>query len=295
MILFVSEFRHFIKVKTSSEMLVDSSHSQDLLKVNLDVILTKLPCSVVALDIQDIMGNYSRNVHGKLLKNRVDRNGNLIAPYVEPKDPEEENKHMHDVPQPDIEVLKSEFQNQEGCQFIGNINVMRVPGNFHVSSHSYQRTLHNLFNSNKDFTYDISHKINHISFGDESDIQYVKNTFDVGNVSPLDGIEKKSDPKVRKMFEYYLKVVPTQYNEINGKSFDVYQFSSNSNDVKGNMFFPTLYFRFDIAPILIRYQQYKESSFEFFVQLCAIVGGIYSVIGIIDTLVNRLLRSSKSG
>lgn len=113
-------------------------------------------------------------------------------------------------------------------------------------------------------------------------------------MAPLDGIQKIRDPNLKKMYEYYLKVVPTQYNEINGKAFEVNQFSCNSNDVKSNMFFPTLYFRFDIAPILIKYQQYKDSSFEFFVQICAIVGGIYSVIGIIDTLVNRLIRIGKS-
>ena len=132
-ILFISEFRSFIKVKTSSEMLVDSSHSQDLLKINIDIVLTKLPCSIVAMDIQDIMGNYSKNVHGKLLKNRVDRNGNLISQYIEPHQ-QENQKYMNSVTQPEINELKRELKDQEGCQLVGNINVMRVPGNFHISS-----------------------------------------------------------------------------------------------------------------------------------------------------------------
>lgn len=292
-ILFISEFKAFIKVKTSSEMLVDTSHSQDLLKINIDIILNKLPCSIVSLDVQDMMGNHALNVHGKLNKNRVDRNGNFIALYEEPKHPDEEKRHPTDVPQPDLKELKRDIKNEEGCQLVGNINVMRVPGNFHISSHAYGRTITKLL-SGSDFKYDISHRINHISFGDESDIQYIKSTFDVGNVSPLDGVVKQKDPKSDKMYEYYLKVVPTNYNEINGKSYDVNQFTSNSNEVNINMMIPTIYFRFDIAPILVRYEQYRESSFEFFVQICAIVGGIYSVIGILDTLVNRIFGFSKS-
>jgi len=273
-------------------MLVDTSHSQDLLKINIDIILTKLPCSIVSLDVQDMMGNHSLNVHGKLSKNRVDKNGNFIALYVEPTH-DVENHHITDVPQPELNDLKKAIANEEGCQLAGNINVMRVPGNFHISSHAYGRTITKLITSSE-FKYDISHKINHISFGDESEIQYIKNTFGIGNISPLDGVEKKKDPKSEKMYEYYLKVVPTNYNGIDGRSFDVNQFSCNSNEVSINLMIPTIYFRFDIAPILVRYQQYRENSFEFFVQICAIIGGIYSVIGIIDTLVNRLFRSSKS-
>ena len=172
LILFISEFRAFIKVKTSSEMLVDTSHSQDLLKINVDIILTKLPCSIVSLDVQDMMGNHSLNVHGRLSKNRVDRDGNFIALYVEPKHPDGEHRHVTDVPQPELKDLKREIKDQEGCQLVGNINVMRVPGNFHISSHAYGRTITKLI-TNSEFKYDISHKINHISFGDEDDIQYL--------------------------------------------------------------------------------------------------------------------------
>lgn len=179
-ILFISEFRAFVTIKTSSEMLVDSSHSQDLLKINMDIVLLKLPCSIVAMDVQDIMGNYLRNVHGNLIKNRVDRNGNLIAAFVEPHFPDknDKNRHPHEAPQPELEELKRQIKDQEGCQLIGNINVMRVPGNFHISSHAYQRTILSGLQG-FGFVYDISHKINHISFGDESDIQYIKKTFNV--------------------------------------------------------------------------------------------------------------------
>lgn len=291
-LLFISEFRSFIKIKTSSEMQVDTSHSQELLKINMDLFITKLPCSIVSLDVQDVMGTHSLNIHGNLVKNRIDEHGNLISIFKEPK----EEGHSHDahtqVPQPDYEELKKEIQNKEGCQLVGNISVLRVPGNFHISSHAYGRTIARLVAEGV-FKYDISHKINHISFGDESDIQLIKANFHVGNLNPLDGVVKSRKNDKDKIYEYYLKVVPTSYIDMNGKSYDVNQFTTNSNEVPINMTIPTIYFRYDIAPILVRFEQFKESFFEFFVQVCAIIGGIYSVIGILDTLINRLLRTTK--
>ncbi len=291
-ILFFSEFRAFIKVKTSSEMLVDTSHSQELLKINIDLIITKLPCSIISLDVQDVMGTHSLNVHGKLVKNRVDEKGNLIAIYNEPKEEGHSHEVHAEVPQPDYAQLKKDIKNKEGCQLVGNISVLRVPGNFHISSHAYGRTIGRLISEGV-FQYDISHKINHISFGDESDIQIIKANFNVGNLNPLDGVVKAKKNDKDRIYEYYVKVVPTSFVGIDGKSYDVNQFTSNSNEVPINNTIPTIYFRFDIAPILVRFEQYKQSFFEFFVQVCAIIGGIYSVIGILDTLINRLLRTNK--
>lgn len=291
-LLFIAEFRTFMKIKTSSEMLVDTSHSQELLKINMDLVINRIPCSIISLDVQDVMGTHSLNVHGKLVKNRVDQNGNLISLYNEPKEIGHTHEAHSDVPQPNYEQLKREIQNKEGCQLFGNISVLRVPGNFHISSHAYGKTIARLINENI-FKYDISHKVNHISFGDESDIQLIKAKFNVGNLNPLDGISRIKKGEADKIYEYYLKVVPTNYVDINNQSYDVNQFTSNSNEVPVNMMTPTIYFRYDIAPILVRFEQYKESFFEFFVQICAIIGGIYSVIGIIDILVNRLFRSAK--
>lgn len=291
-LLFITEFRAFMKIKTSSEMLVDTSHSQDLLKINLDVIIKHLPCSLLSLDVQDVMGTHSLNVHGKLVKNRVDSSGNFISVYHEPQESAHAHENHAEVIQPKYEEVKKEISNKEGCQLVGNINVLRVPGNFHISSHAYGKTIAMLIGEGN-FKYDISHKINHISFGDESDIQDIKSKFNVGNLSPLDGFTRNKKEKEDFIYEYYLKVVPTNYIDIFGKSYDVNQFTSNSNEVPVNMMIPTIYFRYDIAPILVRFEQYKESFFEFFIQICAIIGGIYSVIGIVDTLINRVLKGSK--
>ena len=50
---------------------------------------------------------------------------------------------------------------------------------------------------------------------------------------------------------------------------------------------PAVYFRFDLSPVTVRYWQYKEEFSHFFVQICAIIGGIFAVTGIIDGLIHK--------
>lgn len=60
---------------------------------------------------------------------------------------------------------------------------------------------------------------------------------------------------------------------------------------------PAIYFRFEISPITANYYQYRDEFSHFFVQLCAIVGGIFAVTGILDGIVHKsvlyLLKKSR--
>ncbi len=62
---------------------------------------------------------------------------------------------------------------------------------------------------------------------------------------------------------------------------------------------PAVYFRYDMSPITVQYKQYKEKFLHFLIQLCAIVGGIFTVTGIIDGLIHtsvaHLLKKANMG
>jgi hypothetical protein len=63
----------------------------------------------------------------------------------------------------------------------------------------------------------------------------------MGEINPLDKSSKISSE--RKIFEYYMKVVPTTYVDINDRTFYVNQFTSTSNEVPATMTIPTIFFR----------------------------------------------------
>jgi hypothetical protein len=272
-------------------MLVDTNVGSDKLKINLDITLKRLPCSIVSLDSQDVMGTHSLNIHGRLVKKKLDRNGIVIGELIENKLAHKtKGEHTHDdEDMPNYEDVKTAVREQEGCQLIGNIEVLRVPGNFHVSSHAFGNIIGRLA-AEGFYKFDISHTVNHISFGDESDLKHIKNNFNVGILNPIDGVSKThSDNKI---YEYYLKVVPTSYTDVSGKTYNAHQFTSNSNEVTANMMVPTIFFRYDISPILVKVVQYKQNVFHFFIQICAIVGGMFTVMGILDNLLDKLTRSN---
>jgi len=298
-LLFINEFSSFVKIKTSSEMLVDTNSNSDKLTINVDIILHKIPCSIISIDAQDIMGGHTLNVHGLITKTKLDANGNSIGSYLEAKTGDNKNEitdhnsdhHSNHPRLPKYEDVKKAVLDKEGCKLEGTIQVLRVPGNFHISTHAYGSIVAKLL-SEGIFKLDLSHKINHISFGDESDLRHIKSKFDVGILNPLDGVEK-IDHTNQKLYEYYLKVVPTTYVDIEGNTLSAHQFTSNSNENINNNMISTIFFRYDISPILIKITQYREIFFHFFIQICAIVGGMFTVMGIIDHLLYKLTRGKQ--
>lgn len=223
-----------------------------------------------------MMGTYL-SIQGTLSKTKLTKTGTDISKYVENKENE-----------PTLEEVKLALQMSEGCRLSGSILVLRVPGNFHISSHSHSRIISKLVEDGT-YNFDLSHTINHISFGEEEDIRSIKRIFNTGILNPLDNSKMSHNHKSKMIDEYYLNVVPTTYIDLAGKNYNVHQFIANSNQVKANMLIPAIYFRFDLSPILVKYTQHRERVFQFFIQICAIVGGIYTVTSVIlSFLINSL-------
>lgn len=49
--LLVGEVRNYLSVETKSDMLVDISHHDDRLNINLDIVFPKMPCDLISLDV----------------------------------------------------------------------------------------------------------------------------------------------------------------------------------------------------------------------------------------------------
>ena len=108
-----------------------------------------MPCDIVSLDCQDVMGSHFVNVGGGLYKQRIDSQGNpiedkqLISANDHDHDDHSGHGHGHDhgANQLDRGKLIQAFKNKEGCHLHGYIKVNKVPGNFHISSHAYSHMI----------------------------------------------------------------------------------------------------------------------------------------------------------
>ena len=96
--------------------------------------MLNMPCSILSLDVQDVMGIHILNIGGTLTKIRIDKNGKNLGEYkkVEPANPpakKDDHGHSHDNEeenQPDYEMVKKQLSEGEGCKVRGTVIVNKV-------------------------------------------------------------------------------------------------------------------------------------------------------------------------
>ncbi|GAB2290615.1 hypothetical protein Dimus_024897 [Dionaea muscipula] len=178
-----------------------------------------------------------------------------------------------------LERIKEE--EGEGCNVYGFLEVNKVAGNFHFApGKSFQQSgvhVHDLLAFQKD-SFNITHQINRLTFGD-----YIP-----GVVNPLDGVHW-THPTPNGMYQYFIKVVPTVYTDISGHSIQSNQFSVTEHfRSAGAGHFQTLpgvFFFYDLSPIKVTFLEQHVSFLHFLTNVCAIVGGVFTVSGIFDSFV----------
>jgi len=280
-----------------SEMVIDESKTEEKLQINLDITMPSLPCELLSFDAQDVMGSHEVDAHGNLFKERLSSKGDVIA--------KEEMKGSHygassgltrhfsfSYDNQDVDRIKQMIHSGEGCRVSGYVRVNKVPGNVHLSTYSHSYLFGSLYQETRNIN--ITHRVNHISFGTDEDISYIKTHLaGTGVVAPLDGVyqvmpERKAGSLSADsaIYEYYTKVVPTTYMPIDRPPLDVFQFTANSNRIV-NQQMPSLYLRYDFSPVRVRYTERRQNTSHFLVQVCAVIGGVFTIAGVFDAMLHK--------
>ncbi|KAK7274661.1 hypothetical protein RIF29_15757 [Crotalaria pallida] len=173
-------------------------------------------------------------------------------------------------------VQKLKDEEGEGCNVHGSLEVNKVAGNFHFAmGKSFLQTaifLVDLVNF-EDNHFNISHQINKLSFGHHYP----------GLVNPLDGVKwvLGDTPGV---YQYFIKVVPTIYKDVRGHVINSNQYSVTEHFKKADIgVLPGVFFFYDISPIKVTYTEDHVPFLHFLTNVCAIIGGIFTVAGIVDS------------
>ena len=64
--------------ESKADLVIDMSHRDDFVNVNLDVTFPKIPCDVLSIDVEDILGTHKTDVMGDMHKQRLDKNGKFV-------------------------------------------------------------------------------------------------------------------------------------------------------------------------------------------------------------------------
>ncbi|KAF7732577.1 Endoplasmic reticulum-Golgi intermediate compartment protein 3 [Apophysomyces ossiformis] len=190
-----------------------------------------------------------------------------------------------------------EKQSNEGCNLHGHLLVNKVRGNFHIAPGSAFQTSNMHIHDLQTFlagapdghTFDLSHRIHSLKFGPDTDD---KNEV-VALTNPLGGTEKTTN-QVRTLYQYFLKIVSTELQPLSGPATFTNQYSVTQNERvldEHTSGLPGVFFLMDISPMMIIYRESRPSLTSFVTGVFAIVGGIFTVAGLVDRVMYRAERS----
>ncbi|KAJ6811829.1 endoplasmic reticulum-Golgi intermediate compartment protein 3-like [Iris pallida] len=311
--LFLSELRLYLHAATETKLVVDTSRGERL-RINFDVTFPALACSMLSLDAMDISGEEHLDVRHDIIKTRIDVHGNVIearqggigGPKIEKPLQRHGGRLEHNetycgscygaetsdedccnsceevreayrkkgwgMSDPDvIDQCKREGflqrikdEEGEGCNIYGFVDVNKVAGNFH-------------FAPGKSFQQSNMH------------------------VHDLTTFQKDSFNWVQKtpygMYEYFLKVVPTVYTDIQGNTIQSNQYSVTEHfrsDAMGRIqSLPGVFFFYDLSPIKVTFTDKHVPFLHFLTNVCAIIGGLFTVSGILDSFIYHGQRAIK--
>ncbi|KAI0328911.1 Sec1-domain-containing protein [Cubamyces sp. BRFM 1775] len=207
---------------------------------------------------------------------------------------------------------KLKEQASEGCNIAGRVRVNKVVGNIHLSpGRSFRTSAHNLYelvpylrtDGNR---HDFTHTIHKFAF--EGDDEYDLTKAKIGKElkqrlgiaeNPLDGNTGRTI-KQQYMFQYFLKVVSTQFQTLDGKTINTHQYSATHFErdldkgaaentatglhlAHGTGGVPGAFFNYEISPLRIVHAETRQSFAHFLTSTCAIVGGVLTVASLIDS------------
>jgi protein disulfide-isomerase-like protein len=181
------------------------------------------------------------------------------------------------------------------CQVSGFLMVNRVPGNFHIEANSKNHNLNAAMTN-------LTHVVNHLSFGDPLELQSRKTKRILKQVpeehrqfSPMDNMMYLTS-EFHQAYHHYIKVVSTHLNmgSSDTNSMLTYQFLEQSQIVfyeAANV--PEARFSYDLSPMSVVVQKGGRHWYDYLTSLCAIIGGTFTTLGLIDATLYRVFKPKK--
>jgi len=267
--LVISEITVYFKKDVQYHMIPDVTVGVEAVKLDFSISFHKIPCERIKFSQETTRGTV----------------------------------HTHE---PEHVVLTDVTTNiGHGCDVHGSIITDKVGGNFRFAAESeYDK---DITDSLRAFIPvippDLSHTIHHLKFlsTDGNEDEYADDTrvnLKLALAHPLMGRVAEIRHGIA-MRQYGIQVVPTQYKPSglrDGPHFN--QYSVSERDVEMSLMFDGfmlggqafreftgLVFNYDFYPVMLVMEEKSENFFEFITGLCGIVGGVITVLGLVDRFV----------
>lgn len=293
-ILVVSEFWYYRAVETKYDYEVDTD-TDSKLQINVDLTVA-MQCGDIGADVLDLSGSTLElgdslklePSHFELTKEQKSwlsmfrkmhafMEGYRALKVIE--------QFQTDLPTYMPKRGAMEGKPYDACRVHGSFEVNKVAGNFHITagkSIHHPRGHAHLSVMVPSETFNYSHRIDVLSFG----------PWAPGYINPLDGDLVVTDKHLQ-MYQYYIKIVPTTIQALNGKETKTNQYSVTQrireiNHASGSHGISGIFFKYDMSSIMVRVENRHRSFWGFLVRLCGIVGGIFATSGMLHSFIGFL-------
>jgi hypothetical protein len=199
----------------------------------------------------------------------------------------------------DIEKKRKLFSQSRpehpSCQVSGHLMVNRVPGNFHIEAKSKNHNLNSAMTN-------LTHIVNHLSFGEPLDITARRAKRILKQVpeehqqfNPMDD-SMYMTKEFHQAYHHYIKVVSTHLNVGSSEANQMltYQFLEQSQIVYYDVSnVPEARFSYDLSPMSVVVEKEGRKWYDYLTSLCAIIGGTFTTLGLIDAVLYKVFKPKK--
>lgn len=312
-LMFLTEFNSYLSVEVVDHIIVDTTLNQKL-PIGLNITFPHLRCDEISVDTVDSMGENQVDLHGGMQKISLDARGFVSAgdsvaksgeclSCLEAKEFDESRccntcQDLKDayseagLPYYHILDTADQCKNAVGCQIHGDVLVSKVGGNVHValgkSTVRDGKHVHEFNIKEVSDGFNTSHSIHRLDFGEQVE----------GMTSPLEGTTKIVKHGAY-MFHYYIKLVPTLYNGRDDRVVYTHQYSVTDNEKnvmvkKGELAgLPGVFLVYEFTPFMVQKIEKPQPLSHFLTSVCAIIGGVFTVAGMIDATLYKSYNGLK--
>ena len=258
--------------------------------ITFNISFPHLQCSLTAIDVMDVSGEVQVDAHTDIYRTRLSASGIKIgAPFTD----------LH-VEGSGGGLEHRQDRRGEGCLVSATLAVNKVAGNVHIAlgaSHAHDAAANSQAGGGKHMHmfqlpdvmhFDASHRILDFRFGPPIPTA----------IYPLDATTNAiSPPYTSAHFQYFLKIVPTLYTSARNATTVTNQYSVTSQTHYiggplglaggggGSQRIPGVFFVYDLSPFMVHVREKRVGFGQFLVSVCAIVGGVVTVAGMISSCV----------
>lgn len=283
MALFFLEVNEYVKPHIQKDTFIaQDPHEGQFVTMNIDITFPNAPCYMIDIEVASSIATSDMS-RQDLIKRRLNSKGELVSsPEPDFSDPSQA-----------AEQIYGHIQDGEKCHIKGKMHLYRVTGKVLFSFNSKLFYIEELIRRHPDVgnSLKLTHTIKSLTFGDVAQHLHILFRFGANEHTQFDMVNMVDDEvyandQEKKDYFYFLKLVPHIFvDEINSAIFRSYSYSLNHNSKASQNGIGMISMIYDFTPVNMKITKQNKDLPRFLVSLCAIVGGVFVIFG----LVNRFL------